>query len=122
MDEYTFLLINEVASQTNATLDEVHFLVSRHLEANQLAKKHISNSGLVVDLLACTGGRKIGFVLTTTRNYCREPAILDGESQFQLDMLQMSGIHPIVVDCTRWNVMSDGEKEHFIKNEIYFAR
>ena len=121
VDEYIHLLSNEMASQSNPILNEVYHAVSRQHGESQLTKNFISKSGLVVDLLAHINDQSIGFVLLTRRNYCREPSILDGDSQFQLDMLQASGISTITVDCNRWKLMSDTEKEYFIKNEIHFA-
>lgn len=122
VEEYTYLLNNELTSQTNATLNELRFISTRHFEEARFINNYILNTGLVVDLLVQTGNRSFGFVLMNRRNYCREPHILDCESQYQLDMLQRSGISPIEVEYARWRSMSDAEKEHFIETEISFAQ
>lgn len=123
VDEYTHLLTNEVSSQTNPTTEEVHFILSRQPEKLQLTKNSVLPSGLLVDVQVKTEDhRTISFVVMNRRNYCREPNILDGESNFQLCMLQKSGMYPVVIDVSRWQTMGDHEKEHFIRNEIHFAQ
>lgn len=123
LDEYCFLLINEVSSQTNPITEEVQFILSRLPNKLKLTKNSILPSGLMIDVLACTEDQQsIGFVLMNRRNYCRDPYILNGESHFQLTMLQKSSISPVVIDCSQWKTMGDNEKEHFVKNEIAFAQ
>lgn len=118
------MLLNEqmATSQANPTLEELHFIAARQIDPSQLTKNFITPFGLVVDLLVRTNHRAVGFVLMSRRNYCREPAVLDGDSQFQLAMLRRSDILPVVVNCERWGAMGDAEKELFISNEMNSAQ
>ena len=127
LNEYCNLLQNEIATElaqenANHVLNHLQTIIMKQpkIKSDQLRKSHVTKSGLVIDLIVMD--RSLAFILLDKRNYCREPFVMTGETDFQIRMMEkVEKLKVIKIDSFRWDQWSDVEKELFIQNEIDFV-
>ncbi|XP_054154272.1 uncharacterized protein LOC128952843 [Oppia nitens] len=59
-----------------------------------------------------------GILLLDFKDYCREPAIKKGDTDFKIRTLKKCGVNPIIIKLENWELLSEVEKVPYIMREI----
>lgn len=135
VEELKELQLKELSNASQVEVDEIESIARKWtLNGSTLTRNYQTKSGLFVDILlpgdqlssevfpmisqSHMHNRSLGFILLGRHNYCREPKVIDRETQFQIDMLKKANIVPIVITDFTWNDTNDAEKELYLSNKI----
>lgn len=136
VDEYVHLLRNELSGSSNPVTNHIYSIVARQLNSeSNLKKNFVTDNGIHLDLWVeiedkfaekVMKNRKIsasnvGIIFLSRRNYCRDPNILDGDTQFEMNILEQMNLPIVYINLEQFEQLTDAERETFILNEIRFC-
>lgn len=135
LTEYVQLLKNEFASVSNEYLEQIKLIVSKKFNEATISKNFVTDHGLIIDLLIDFNSDlskkqfesvvnnsncfdQVGFVFLTKSDFCREPNILKGKTQFKMNILENNLFPIIYVDVESFKLLSSFEKKCFVVNKL----
>lgn len=116
--EYKIWIQNEKTEQNHFLLNQIYSIVCKNFSNEKILKNHITESGLVIDLMINFEKSPLGILLLMNKNYCRNPRIITGATKFYIDTLKNCNICPVLIDANLFNRLTELEKEIYVNREI----